>query len=184
MLPILWPPLNYPTMPIRIGDLATDKRRADEVLDNLVSILRDSITNNYSIGFLASDSDASLRDFWANEIQRPNNLIICAWDENEIVGTVIITRESRTNGLHRGEFRKLLVHSSNQRMGIGTSLEAYACEAARNLGLNLLYLDSATDYLVEKTYEDWGWQRVGSIPKYAAEPSGNLVATTIFYKEL
>lgn len=171
-------------MAIRIGKLATDQREAEAVLSNLVSVLRDSIKNNFSIGFLASDSDASLRDFWENEIQRPNNVLICAWDENEIVGTVIITRESRTNGLHRGEFRKLLVHSHHQRRGIGSLLEAFACDVARKMGITLLYLDSATDFLVGKKYEDWGWQRVGSIPKYAAEPSGELVATTFFYKEL
>ncbi|MEY2822662.1 MAG: hypothetical protein RLZZ485_298, partial [Actinomycetota bacterium] len=51
-------------------------------------------------------------------------------------------------------------------------------------GVSLLYLDSATGFLVESVYQAWGWTRVGSIPDYAANPDGTLVATTYFYKQL
>jgi predicted N-acetyltransferase YhbS len=171
-------------MAIRFGDIASDKRKTDEVLRDLVLVLRDSISNNHSVGFLASDGDESLQEFWRTELLRPNNVILCAWDESNIIGTVIITRETRTNGRHRGEFRKLMVLSGHQRGGVGSNLEKLACDSAKAIGISLLYLDSATDFLVSEKYESWGWLRVGSIPKYAAEPSGELVATTFFYKEL
>lgn len=77
-----------------------------------------------------------------------------------------------------------MVLSGHQRGGVGSNLEKLACDSAKAIGISLLYLDSATDFLVSEKYESWGWLRVGSIPKYAAEPSGELVATTFFYKEL
>lgn len=171
-------------MTIRVGEISTDKRETEALLSDLVSLLRDSIVNNYSVGFLASDSDESLKEFWKTELANPNNVILSAWDESRIIGTVIITRETRTNGRHRGEFRKLMVLSKHQRSGIGAKLEKLACIMAKEIGISLLYLDSATDFLVTEKYESWGWKRVGSIPKYAAEPSGKLVATTFFYKEI
>ena len=97
---------------------------------------------------------------------------------------MIITPEPRSNGRHRGEFRKLIVHSDFQNCGIGAELESAACLAAKDIGLSLLYLDSATDFLVSRIYEKWGWHRVGSIPDFAAQPDGILVATTYFYKSL
>lgn len=171
-------------MAIRVGNIATDKRQTGEILRDLVVVLRDSISNNYSIGFLATDSDESLREFWISELQRSNNSLFCAWNESELIGTVIITRETRTNGRHRGELRKLMVHSDHQGRGVGSRLEKLACAAAKESGISLLYLDSATDFLVNEKYEAWGWQRVGSIPSYAADPFGKLIATTYFYKEL
>jgi GNAT superfamily N-acetyltransferase len=171
-------------MAIRFGNISSDERETEAVLRDLVAVLRDSIANNYSVGFLTTDSEASLREFWISELERPSSIVLCAWLYSEIIGTVIITRETRSNGRHRGELRKLMVLSTHQGSGIGSKLEKLACVTAKETGISLLYLDSATDFLVNEKYEAWGWQRVGSIPNYAAEPSGNLVATTYFYKEL
>jgi GNAT superfamily N-acetyltransferase len=77
-----------------------------------------------------------------------------------------------------------LVHSKYHGSGIGSRLEEFASKLARNSGIKLLYLDSATDFLVAKTYQKWGWVRVGEIPGYAMNPDASLVATTFFYKQL
>lgn len=175
---------NLSSMDIEVAEISTDSRPQDQIVADLVSLLRDSISNNFSVGFLKDDSDEMLTSFWRGEIDREKSQIICAWDRSKIVGSVIITRETRTNGRHRAEFRKLLVHSKYHGSGIGSRLEEFASKLARNSGIKLLYLDSATDFLVAKTYQKWGWVRVGEIPGYAMNPDASLVATTFFYKQL
>ena len=55
---------------------------------------------------------------------------------------------------------------------------------AKEIGLKLLYLDSATSYLIDGVYEKWGWQKSGEIPNFAKNPDGSLVSTWFFYKLL
>jgi len=152
----------------------------------LLTLLRDSIDSGYSIGFLQSSSDDELLEFWQSEKSKlvGTSFLTVARVAGTVVGCTIITREARANGRHRGEFRKLMVHSDYQRRGIGRDLELKACEEAKRRGMSLLYLDSATGFLVDSVYQTWGWNRVGSIPDYATNPDGSLVATTYFYKQL
>lgn len=152
----------------------------------LSALLRDSIRSGYSIGFLQSSSDEELLEFWQSERSKlvGTSFLLLARIAGTVVGCIVITREVRANGRHRGEFRKLMVHSGFQQRGIGTALESAACQEARDRGISLLYLDSATAYLVDGVYQSWGWTRVGSIPDYATNPDGSLVATTYFYKQL
>lgn len=175
---------NISSMDIEVAEISADSRPQGMIVADLVELLRDSISKNFSVGFLKVDDDEALANFWISEISRTNSQIICAWEQSKIVGSVIITRETRTNGRHRAEFRKLLVHSTCQGRGIGTRLEDFASKIARNSGIKLLYLDSATDFLVAKTYQKWGWVRVGEVPGYAMNPDASLVATTFFYKQL
>lgn len=169
---------------LEIIDSALALSEAD--IQALVKLLRDSIDGGNSIGFLQSSSDGDLLEFWQSEISKLNgdSFIVVARVEGLIAGCIIITREMRANGRHRGEFRKLMVHSAYQRRGIGSALERKGCDEAKRRGVSLLYLDSATGFLVESVYQAWGWTRVGSIPDYAANPDGTLVATTYFYKQL
>jgi GNAT superfamily N-acetyltransferase len=132
--------------------------------DSLVQLLKDAVDNNFSVGFMKDSTDADFDKFWS--------------------GCVIVTREQRANGRHRGELRKLLVHSKAQGMGIGTKLEEAATSYARQIGLTLLYLDSATNFLVNGVYEKWGWSKSGEIPQFAKNPDGELVSTWFFYKLL
>jgi GNAT superfamily N-acetyltransferase len=150
----------------------------------LVDLIHNAIQTNNSVGFLHTTSKSDLRIFWEEELSDTANTLILAKVNDEIVGSVILTRETRPNGRHRAELRKLIVHSDYQRQGIGSELERLATDLARTLGLTLLYLDSATDYLVERVYESWGWQKAGSIPDYSSKPDGTLEPTTYFYKLL
>ena len=112
------------------------------------------------------------------------NFLLCAFDDGEPVGVLIINPEKRSRENHRAELRKFLIRANYQRRGIGSLLERFACELATKKGLKLLYLDSATDYAVSDVYEKWGWIKVGTIPNFATQPDGGLTPTTYFYKEL
>ena len=51
-------------------------------------------------------------------------------------------------------------------------------------GRTLLTLDTETGSGAESLYEKCGYQRVGSIPRFALSPGRELHATTVFYREL
>lgn len=153
---------------------------------SLVNLLKDSVANNYSVGFMQDSTEADFERFWLGEIAMcdSENGIFLAFADDQVLGSVIVTRELRANGRHRAEFRKLLVHSKAQKMGIGTALEKLATKYAKDIGLKLLYLDSATSFLVDGVYEKWGWRKSGEIPNFAKNPDGSLVSTWFFYKIL
>jgi len=157
-----------------------------EVRKSLVDLLKDSVANNYSVGFMQDSTEADFEKFWLEEIATcdSENGLFLAIAGDQVLGSVIITRELRANGRHRAELRKLLVHSKAQKMGIGTALERLATNYAKEIGLNLLYLDSATTYLIDGVYEKWGWKKSGEIPNFARNPDGALVSTWFFYKLL
>jgi len=153
---------------------------------SLVNLLKDSVANNYSVGFMQDSTEADFEKFWLDEIEMcdSENGIFLAFTGDQVLGSVIVTRELRANGRHRAEFRILLVHSKAQKMGIGTALEKLATNYAKEIGLKLLYLDSATSYLIDGIYEKWGWKKSGEIPNFAKNPDGSLVSTWFFYKIL
>jgi hypothetical protein len=55
--------------------------------------------------------------------------------------------------------------------------------AALEAGRTLLVLDTASAE-AERLYERGGWQRVGTVPKYALMPNGTFCSTVIYYKDL
>jgi GNAT superfamily N-acetyltransferase len=150
----------------------------------LVDLIYDAIHANNSVGFLLTTSKSELHEFWEQELHDAANTFVIARANGVIVGVVIVTRETRPNGRHRAELRKLIVHSDYQQKGIGRGLEQRASDFAQREGITLLYLDSATDFLIERVYEAWGWQKAGSIPDYSSKPDGTLEPTTYFYKLL
>ena len=78
----------------------------------------------------------------------------------------------------------MLVLRSARRHGVARALlEALDREALRE-GRKVLVLDTVTGGDAERVYERAGWQRVGSIPRYALMPDGAFCATTFFYKQL
>jgi len=78
----------------------------------------------------------------------------------------------------------MLVHRRARRRGVGQRLMAALDAAARTEGKTVLVLDTVTGGDAERVYERAGWQRVGSVPKYALMPDGAFCATTFFYKHL
>lgn len=171
---------------ITYSTIHSDDELLTSDIDVLVELIHNAISTNNSVGFLHTTTKSELIEFWQNEIKELEtaNTFLVARDGIRIVGIVILTRETRPNGRHRAELRKLIVHSEYQRNGIAHTLETQATDLARDYGLKLLYLDSATDFLVERVYESWGWQKAGSIPDYSSKPDGTLEPTTYFYKHI
>jgi ribosomal protein S18 acetylase RimI-like enzyme len=121
---------------------------------------------------------------FALEVEQGRRLLLCAFAEEELVGTVQVVLAMPPNQPHRAEIAKLLVRRSARRRGIAQRLMAQAEREALAEGKTLLVLDTVTGDDAERLYERLGWTKVGVIPGYALYPDGRLCDTTYFWKAL
>jgi len=156
-------------------------------LDSLASVLVDCVEGGASVSYMAPFSHADARaafDAVAAEVEAGRRLLLAAFDEGELVGTVQVNLATPPNQPHRGDIAKLLVRRSARRRGIAAQLMEAADREALAEGRTLLVLDTVTGDPAERLYERLGWTRVGVIPDYALYPDGLLCDTTVFYKRL
>jgi ribosomal protein S18 acetylase RimI-like enzyme len=160
----------------------------DGVTRGLAEVLVDCVDGGASVGFMRPFTHDQALVFWTGVLDRAahGELIVLVAEERgtgAVVGTVQVVLSAPENQPHRGEISKMLVHRRARRRGIGEALMRAAESAALDAGKRLMVLDTASGD-AERLYHRLGWQRVGLIPDYALGPSGDLVATTVFYKEL
>jgi GNAT superfamily N-acetyltransferase len=154
----------------------------------LAEILVDSVDGGASVGFVhpftAADAEAWWRTVQAG-VEHGSTLLWTAEDAGGVVGTIQVKLTmAYTNGRHRAEIAKLLVHRRARGLGIGKLLLATAEQAAAQAGVTILMLDTQTDSPAEYLYAKAGWTRFGVMPDHAADPAGTLQPTTFFYKRL
>ncbi len=153
----------------------------------LADVLLDCVAGGASVSFMASLSKADAESFFEGVlqgVQRGDRILLAAFSESTLVGTVQILTAIPPNQPHRAEIAKLLVLRTARGRGIGSLLMQRAEEAGRRAGKTLLVLDTATGGPAEALYASLGWSRVGVIPRYALSPDGALCDTTIFFKRL
>ncbi len=156
-------------------------------LDGLAAILVDCVAGGASVSYLAPFSHEQARAAFeavAVEIEQGRRLLLGAFANGDLVGTVQLILALPPNQPHRAEIAKLLVHRSARRRGIAELLMAGAEAEARAEGKTLLVLDTVTGDDAERLYQRLGWMRVGVIPGYALYPDGRPCDTTIFWKAL
>ena len=158
-----------------------------EQLDALADVLADCVAGGASVSYMWPFSHADARaafEGFAVEVERGRRLILAAYADGELVGTVQVILAVPPNQPHCGEIAKLLVHRSARGRGIARLLMERAEEEARREGRTLLVLDAVTDGDAARLYERLGWTTVGVIPGYALFPDGRRCDTTIFWKSL
>lgn len=158
-----------------------------EQLDALAGVLHDCVAGGASVSYMSPFSHEQARaafDGFAADAERGNRLVLAAFAEGELVGTVQVVLTAPPNQPHRGEIAKLLVHRRARRRGIAAVLMARAEREARAEGKSLLVLDTVTGDGAESLYTKLGWTRVGVIPGYALYPDGRPCDTTVFWKSL
>lgn len=160
---------------------------ARAALPDLCDVLADCVNGGASVGFMQPYGMGDALPYWqgvADSVESGATLLFVALTEGRVVGTVQVGAAQMPNQPHRGDLKKLLVHSSARGKGLARPLmEAAEREAAR-IGKTLLVLDTATGSDAEAIYPRLGWERVGVIPDYALWPQGGLCDTTIFYKRI
>lgn len=154
-------------------------------LSDLTEVLRDCVEGGASVGFMLPFSQGEALAFWEG-VQRAvaagEVLLLVAEQAGRVVGTVQVGLKLPPNQPHRGEIKKLLVHTRARGQGLARHLMTAAEKAATEAGKQLLVLDTATGEPAEAIYERLGWSKAGVIPNYALFPDGRFCATTIFYK--
>jgi GNAT superfamily N-acetyltransferase len=109
-------------------------------------------------------------------------LLLGAYADGLLSGTVQISLDTPDNQRHRGDVRKLLVHRRARGRGLARGLMEAAQAHAKARGLTLLTLDTVTGSDAERLYARLGWTRVGVIPDYALYPDGRPCDATFFWK--
>jgi ribosomal protein S18 acetylase RimI-like enzyme len=159
----------------------------NEQIDGLARVIEDCVAGGASVGYMWPFSYADARaafEGFAAEVDQGRRLLLAAFDEDELVGTVQVILAVPPNQPHRGEIAKLLVHRSARGRGIARALMDRAEDEARAEGKTLLVLDAVTDGDAAQLYDRLGWTTVGVIPNYALFPDGRPCDTTVFWKEL
>jgi GNAT superfamily N-acetyltransferase len=171
--------------------VAIKRLGADEAvarIDALADVLVDCVEGGASVSFMLPLPRERAVAFWrgvAEGVARGERVLLVAESgDGDIAGTVQLVLAQPDNQPHRADLAKMLVHRKARRRGIAQLLLDAVDEAARSEGKSVLVLDTVTGGDAERLYERAGWQRVGSVPKYALMPDGAFCATTFFYKHL
>jgi GNAT superfamily N-acetyltransferase len=170
---------------IEVRRLAAGEVRAH--LDGLAAVLADCVEGGASVSYMAPFSHEQARDAFeafGAEVEMGRRVILAAFAEDELVGTVQLNLATPPNQPHRAEIAKLLVRRSARKRGVAQRLMERAEREALAEGKTLLVLDTVTGDDAERLYERLGWTRVGVIPGYALYPNGRPCDTTVFWKAL
>ena len=158
-----------------------------EHLDALAAVLADCVAGGASVSYLAPFSQEQARAAFeavAVEVEQGRRLLLGAFADGKLVGTVQVILAVPPNQPHRAEIAKLLVHRSARKRGIAQLLMEHAESEARAAGKTLLVLDAVTGGDAARLYARLGWTTVGVIPGYALYPDGRPCDTTVFWKAL
>jgi GNAT superfamily N-acetyltransferase len=158
-----------------------------EQLDAFADVLADCVAGGASVGYMAPFSAEDARavfEGFAADVQHGRRLLLAAFLDGRLVGTVQVILTLMPNQPHRGEIAKMLVHPSARRRGIAEQLMGAAEAEARAEGKTLLVLDAVTGGDAERLYGRLGWNRVGEIPGFALYPDGRPCSTTYFWKAI
>ncbi len=152
----------------------------------LAELLIDCVEGGASVSFMHPLAMPKALAFWrrvADDVAAGGRLLLVAEDASGIVGTVQLVLDLPENQPHRADVSKMLVHRRARRLGLGAALMRAAEDAARERGLSLLVLDTASSEAA-RLYARMGWQLSGVIPDFALLPQGGLCATSYFYRQL
>lgn len=165
---------------------------ADDIekhIEGLSALIHACVLDGASIGFILPYSKTDSAAFWRDKVlpavRDGERLLLIAWADGRIAGSVQLDYDTPANQPHRAEIRKLLVHPDFRRQGIARELMAEIEAQAVALKRSLLTLDTRTGDSAEPLYRSLGYQTTGIIPDYCRDTvSDRLDATTIMYKKL
>ncbi len=153
-------------------------------LEDLAALLVDAVGSGACVGFLEGLTLGDALSFWTSEVDGAGTWVARLAPDGRAVGVVQLHTPKLSNGGHRAEVAKLLVHRSARGRGVARALMAEVEQQAKLEGRWLLQLDTETGSAAETLYVRLGWQVLGVIPDHAVRPSGDLVPTTFLFKRL
>jgi ribosomal protein S18 acetylase RimI-like enzyme len=156
-------------------------------------LLQACVNEGTSLGFLAPLSVPSAQEYWTSLeslITSPkSNLYLfiltspTSSSPSQILGTVQLFSISKHTHSHRGEVQKLLVLPDARKLGIARQLMRHVEDFARELGKEVLVLDTATLSPAREMYTRLGWEEWGTCKAYASWTDGSKCDATFFRKD-
>jgi GNAT superfamily N-acetyltransferase len=156
-------------------------------LDQLADVLVDCVEGGASVSFMSPFSREQALGFFrkvAGSVAAGDTVLLAAWLDGRIVGTVQLGLDTPPNQPHRADIKKMLVHRAARGRGIGALLIAAVEEEARRRGRWLLVLDTVPGENGHRLYLRAGWTQTGIVPDYALFPDGRPCDTAIMWKRL
>jgi acetyltransferase len=155
-------------------------------LDALARLLLDAHETGMALGLAAPLTIHGARAAYEKAAERlsQDRILLAAFDDDELVGAVQLSRAETGNGRHRAEVQRLVVRGDQRGRGVGRALMEAVVDEARKRDLKLLSLTTHADTAADRFYERLGWSRAGVIPDYAELPNGELAANAFFYLKL
>ena len=153
----------------------------------LSEILVEVVANGGSVSFMHPLALETADTFWEGSLAaaaRGERIVLGAFDEERLVGTVTLLLDCPPNQPHRAEIAKLMTRLDARGRGHARALMLEAERLAASHGRTLLNLDTAEEDGAAGLYEGLGYQRVGLIPDYALKPHGGLTGTIIYFKRI
>jgi acetyltransferase len=174
---------NFPQVIIE----SIQSEQGQSILPELIALLQDAVASGASVGFLPPLSMEEAEEYWQGilgDLSPQSRVLLVAYQDGNIVGSVQLEFAGRANGLHRAEVQKLFVLQSHRRRGIAQKLMQSIEGVAREHQRTLLVLDTREGDSAEQLYRKIGYIAAGVIPAYARNAAGELDTTVYFYKPL
>ena len=170
-------------MPIQIAALTSSPK----ISAALAEILVETVEHGGSVSFMHPLSAEDAGAFWDKALaaaDRDERIVLGAWDEDALVGTVTLLLDLPPNQPHRAEIAKMMTRVSHRGRGIASALMRAAEAMAVERGRTLLVLDTATDEGAAGLYQKLGFTLAGEIPDFALKPHGGLTGTLLYWKRI
>ena len=155
--------------------------------ESLGDLLIETVANGGSVSFMHPLASEAAIAFWNDAFvaaARGERVILGAWADDVLVGTVTLLLDCPPNQPHRAEIAKLMTRLDHRGRGVATALMQAAETLAVERGRTLLTLDTATEGGASGLYERLGFTLAGVIPDYALKPQGELTGTMIYWKRI
>lgn len=107
--------------------------RPDDVGD-LAALLVDAVDSGACVGFFEGLTDGDALSFWASEVERADTWVARLGPDGRAVGVVQLHTPKLSNGGHRAEVAKSLVHRSVRGRGLAKALMAEVEQQATSEG--------------------------------------------------
>jgi len=158
----------------------------EDLIKGLSDVLLDAVESGAGVSFMADLTREGSEAWWRRVLgaATPRTVILVAWDELGIIGTVQLQPAWPPNQPHRADVAKLMVHRRARGRGVARALMEELERQARAQGFTLLLLDTCKGSAAERLYTSMAWKRVGEVPNFALNPDGSWCDTVFFYKEL
>ncbi len=164
---------------------ALDAAAAASAERRLSELLVSAVAGDASLTWLPPLDPAVARAYWkrvSSEVALGKAVLLVAWLDGELVGTVQLGLDMPENAPHRAELSKLLVDPGVWRRGVGAALMRRAEQAARGIGRRLLVLDTRRGSAAEKLYRELGWTELGAIPGFELDAARQPAEAVFFWK--